>query len=350
MIIRVIEKWLNLSRWHEDFRESSFVFIALSFLTAIFSFFLYYNIFIVPFPPMILLDGLGVLGCLVGFYFLKGNRRSRLAGIIAVVVMMVISLLYIADTGNEEFALAFTLSIPVISIFVVGYRLGATFSVLNFAVIAWLCFSQMPNWTAVPFDNISFIHLTVIYFTLFAIAYFYDSGRRQTMALLKESNAKLQQISVTDALTQLPNRLYIEEFLINSNQVHWIVILDIDDFKKINDRYGHDVGDKVLQIVAQKIESCVGGNGVACRWGGEEFLMAFYLQEIEVIQDKILRLQQEIAAFEFGLRDPITFSCGGAPHQPKHYRKAFRQADEALYRAKKAGKNSFVYDVIARVS
>ncbi len=80
MIIRVIEKWLNLSRWHEDFRESSFVFIALSFLTAIFSFFLYYNIFIVPFPPMILLDGLGVLGCLVGFYFLKGNRRFPFGG------------------------------------------------------------------------------------------------------------------------------------------------------------------------------------------------------------------------------------------------------------------------------
>lgn len=343
LIIRIIEIWLNQNRWHEDFRESSFVFIALSFLSAVFGFFLYYNIFIDFFPPMIVLDGLGVLGCVIGFCFLKGNRKPRVAGIIAVVVTMMISLLYIADSGNQDFALAFTLTIPVISIFVVGYRLGSLFSLVNIAVIAYLCLSQMSEWKEAPFGKVSFMHLIVIYFVLFAIAYFYDSGRRHTMALLKKSNINLKQLSITDALTQLPNRLYIEELLISSTDIHWVLIIDIDDFKTINDSYGHDVGDKVLQIVAKKIAKSVGDNGVVCRWGGEEFFIAFYLQEIEVIKDIVSRLQQEIAAFEFGLLQPVTFSCGGAPYQVKQYREAFRDADKALYRAKKLGKNRFCY-------
>ncbi|MGR2889594.1 GGDEF domain-containing protein [Vibrio vulnificus] len=170
------------------------------------------------------------------------------------------------------------------------------------------------------------------------------------MKLLMLSNVKFQQLSITDKLTQLPNRLYIEDLLVSSKQVYWIVILDVDDFKKINDNYGHDVGDRVLQIIANKIQKNVSGSGVACRWGGEEFLIAFYLQDIEMVKETIVRLQQDVVSFDFGLNQSITFSCGGAPHQPRHYRNAFCQADEALYRAKKAGKNSFFYDLVAKDS
>lgn len=94
--------------------------------------------FIVPFPFMILIDAVGLLGSLVGLWALKNNRKPRLAGLIGVIAMTVVSLLYIESSGatkNEEFALGFTLAVPVISIFVLGYQLGTMFSLLNFCLV-----------------------------------------------------------------------------------------------------------------------------------------------------------------------------------------------------------------------
>ncbi|ELY5180016.1 GGDEF domain-containing protein [Vibrio cholerae] len=344
MIIVLIEKWLSLNRWHDDFRDSSFIFFALLFLTLIFSFFLYYNIFIVPFPFMILIDAVGLLGSLVGLWALKNNRKPRLAGLIGVIAMTVVSLLYIESSGatkNEEFALGFTLAVPVISIFVLGYQLGTLFSLLNFCLVFCICFQDLAVWDITSPETIGLVHLAVIYLTLFAIAFFYDSGRRHTLHKLQQTNLILKKLSTTDILTKLPNRLFFEELVNGDEEFFWIAIIDIDDFKKINDTFGHDKGDDVLQMLAIQITSSIGVSGVACRWGGEEFMIAFSIREIELVEKIITQLQRHLTMMSVGFSATVTVSCGIAAYQPDNYKSSFKQADSALYLAKQSGKNTY---------
>ncbi|MCE2596695.1 GGDEF domain-containing protein [Motilimonas cestriensis] len=342
-----IEAWLNQSRSDEEFRENSFVFVSLTILIAILSFLLYYNVFIIFIPILALIHGMGVVSGLAGYYFLKNRRSTRTAGIITVTIMTTISLLFIIGTQNREFALAFCFLTPVIAVFILGYKLGSFFSLINFAVVAYFCLTEMQNWHPVPFDTISFIHLTIIYFFLFSISYFYDSGRRHTMRLLKESNLQLKALSTTDVLTGLPNRLKMEELLLNFDEVKWIAMLDVDDFKSVNDNYGHDIGDRVLKVIAKQLANTIGDDGVAGRWGGEEFLIAFYISDVDAIEKKLIELQAKIAAKNFGLERNVTVSCGATPHQSHMHRTAFRRADEALYRAKASGKNCYKLDMTA---
>jgi diguanylate cyclase (GGDEF)-like protein len=199
----------------------------------------------------------------------------------------------------------------------------------------------MHNWPPIPFDTISFIHLSIVYLFLFAIAYFYDSGRRKTMALLKESNRQLQALSHTDMLTQLFNRRHMEALLHEPQKVQWLAIVDIDDFKKINDDYGHDVGDQVLIQTARTLEDETKNVGQVGRWGGEEFLIAFEVADYSIIEERMSAIQTIIASQDFGLKRPVTISCGVAHHQSAVKAEAFRRADEALYQAKNSGKNCF---------
>lgn len=348
MVIEKVETWLTLNREHEEFRESSFVLIAHLLLCASFLFFLVHNTLMKASSFMLVLGSFSACVNFIGVWLLKENKNAIASKWLSVMIVVMSSLLYIANTNghnNEILAIAFTLVVPVFVIFVLGYRVGSIVAAVNFFVILYICDINSTGWVLGTAETYRLMHLTTIYFLLSAISYFYDSGRRRVMTLLKLSNSKLQHLSVTDALTQLPNRYYLEEKIINSDDVRWIVVLDVDNFKLINDTYGHDKGDDVLQKVARQIQTKVGQDGVACRWGGEEFLIAFYTQEKNDVVRKINELQQEVKSLDCGLDAPITFSCGCAYLLGcEDYKRVFRRADEALYLAKKAGKNCFKFD------
>ncbi|MDE1312450.1 GGDEF domain-containing protein [Vibrio aestuarianus] len=147
---------------------------------------------------------------------------------------------------------------------------SGVFSLVNFVIVAYICLTEMHHWLPVSFDTISFIHLTIIYLFLFSIAYFYDSGRKQTMAQLEESNRQLYILSHTDVLTQLFNRRHMEA-LLQKQHIQWIAIVDIDDFKWINDQCGHDIGDQVLVKTAHLLEENIKDVAQVGRWGEKSF-------------------------------------------------------------------------------
>ncbi|MBW3695064.1 GGDEF domain-containing protein [Vibrio sp. T187] len=343
MITNGLEKWLGISRTDNDFRESSFIFVSLTALTSILSFFVYYNIFVIPVPLLALIESIGIAFCLCSYFFLWRSRAPRVSAFIMVSVMTSVSLLFIIGTGNSEFALAFSFLTPVIAIFILGYKVGSLFSVVNFAIIAYFCLTDMHNWPPVSFDTISFVHLTTIYLFLFSVSYFYDSGRRRTMIQLEESNRKLHALSNTDALTNLSNRRHMETLLSEPSRAKWVAIIDIDNFKSINDQHGHEVGDHVLIHTAQLLKACIGTDGQVGRWGGEEFLLAFNISDPTRIEKHVSQLQQTIAEYDFGIGREVTVSCGAAFHQENIHSTTFRRADEALYKAKALGKNCYQF-------
>lgn len=341
MLTKGLEKWLGISCDDPDYRESVFIFASLSVLSAVLSFLVYYNTLVIPSLLLAAIEAVGLGFCAIAYVFLWRSKKINIAATIMVSVMSSISLLFIVGSGHSEFALAFSFLTPVVAIFVLGYRLGSVFSLINFAIVAYICLIDMHNWPPIPFDTISFIHLSIIYLFLFSIAYFYDSGRRKTMDLLHETNRQLQILSHTDMLTQLYNRRHMEALLLEPQKVQWIAIVDVDDFKKINDDCGHDVGDQVLIQVARILETEVEGVGQVGRWGGEEFLITFEVADYSVIEQRVRSIQTTIANHDFSIGKSVTISCGVALHQETAKANTFRHADEALYRAKSSGKNCF---------
>ncbi|OFX02219.1 MAG: PleD family two-component system response regulator [Alphaproteobacteria bacterium RIFCSPHIGHO2_12_FULL_63_12] len=182
--------------------------------------------------------------------------------------------------------------------------------------------------------------------------------RKRYIDQLRSSFEASLEMAVTDQLTGLYNRRYLASHLSGMfDRAFWtgrplsLMILDIDHFKPVNDTYGHDSGDKVIQEVSERIRNSVRGIDLACRYGGEEFLVAMPDTDVGFAAVIAERLRQEIAGHKVTLnggRDEIavTVSIGIASTEngPKDDtgQKLIKRADEALYVAKTGGRNRVI--------
>jgi len=169
---------------------------------------------------------------------------------------------------------------------------------------------------------------------------------------LVSKNKLLEQLSTTDPLTGLRNRRYLTEVLsvefLRAKRYHTplsVVMADIDHFKTVNDRYGHAVGDSVLEAVGGILRRRLRGSDYGGRYGGEEFLMVLANSEAEGAAVFAERLRQEVEATELGAESgssiSVTVSVGVATLAQDHQTPGdlVSHADEAMYRAKQAGRN-----------
>jgi len=166
------------------------------------------------------------------------------------------------------------------------------------------------------------------------------------------------EMAITDQLTGLHNRRYMARHLDNlvahahrtSKQLSF-VIMDIDFFKSVNDTHGHDIGDEVLREFARRITANVRGCDLACRYGGEEFVVVMPDTEVAFAYSIAERLRKSIETNPVAIsREPhqlkITVSIGiagslGPADSPENL---LRRADQALYAAKNTGRNRVVAD------
>ncbi|MDD2358004.1 MAG: diguanylate cyclase [Thiovulaceae bacterium] len=156
-----------------------------------------------------------------------------------------------------------------------------------------------------------------------------------------------EALAKLDNLTGLSNRLAIEEFVqFFMHEVHKyqkifsIIMVDVDDFKQVNDMYGHQTGDEVLKKISEILQSLIRSNDRIGRWGGEEFLIV--LPQTSHVQAKELaeRLRVGVASYKFKTIGHKTASFGVAEIEKKDTIKSLiERADKALYISKKIGKN-----------
>lgn len=164
---------------------------------------------------------------------------------------------------------------------------------------------------------------------------------------LIEKNEELNSLSMTDSLTGLMNRRAIEPIIVNEinrmnryNSPVSLLMLDLDHFKRVNDNYGHDFGDTVLQHVAEMIRSICRKTDNFARWGGEEFVIlaadttadnAVYLAE---------KIRRQIESSKVESLDDLTVSIGISEyHRGEDFQVWFKRSDIALYEAKDLGRN-----------
>jgi two-component system chemotaxis response regulator CheY len=178
---------------------------------------------------------------------------------------------------------------------------------------------------------------------------------RRTIELHREIDAKnklLEEMAHTDPLTGLPNRRAIEEWAARQLRgaarhgfAVWVAHADLDNFKSINDSYGHDAGDQVLQKFGEVLRESTRASDISGRMGGDEFLLVMTHLDEKSTRLTVERLRGQFAALKFsfgGDTVSVTASFGIAGFQgtePPEFSKLVRQADKALYTGKRGGRN-----------
>jgi len=138
-----------------------------------------------------------------------------------------------------------------------------------------------------------------------------------------------------DSLTNVYNRRYYDEHFQGAEDIQAMVVIDVDNFKQINDKYGHDVGDVVLRSIAQTVLSCVRKKDAVIRYGGDEFVIIFYNIPADIFEKKLERIRHSVDILVVDDRPEIhmAVSIGGAYGMGKT-KELFKVADRMMYQAK----------------
>lgn len=176
---------------------------------------------------------------------------------------------------------------------------------------------------------------------------------KQQLATERQTGQHLKQLAHHDSLTGLPNRLYFQQQLeanvLQAQQQQSLMALmfiDLDNFKTVNDSFGHDYGDEVLQLVSTRMQQVLRGNDLLCRLGGDEF--AVLLAELsdashaESLADRLIAsVRQPMFIREQLMPVGATIGLAFYPLDATAPAALLQKADEAMYAAKRAGKNTF---------
>lgn len=167
-----------------------------------------------------------------------------------------------------------------------------------------------------------------------------------------QSERELRRLAYHDALTGLPNRLlFLDRAGIaiaraeRSARLLAVLMIDVDGFKGINDNYGHDAGDRVLRVLADRIAGCLRKNDTVSRMGGDEFLILMEdiaaLADVNVIATKILAgIREKVDMEDTSLTLTASMGIAFYPKDGTDITTLIRLADAAMYRAKRSGGNN----------
>ena len=278
-------------------------------------------------------------------------NKALIVGMLTTVVVFLSYFTY-WDANITNRVITFSLgSLVVVSLLIyqlwriqkTSLRLSANLMLASFAIHAIFLIARMVSVIRnPPQDSLSLTPaLSATYLFSFAISFFWTTG----FVLLVSHRLRndLMEIATIDVLTRVPNRRATQAFLEKEisraqrqNGEFSVLLIDIDNFKQVNDRWGHSVGDDVLVGTARLFLSMIRKQDLVGRWGGEEFLIIIPgPSDAEMLAE---RIRSEIAAAEYNHGDGlfhITVSIGIACATPTSLGHAIlKQADDALYHAK----------------
>lgn len=207
------------------------------------------------------------------------------------------------------------------------------------------CYFKEPIYKNIPFAHfMNVMHGVTVFSFLLLFGYILTE---YSLAL----EDKIYKESITDPLTKINNRngMISKYELISKEELqnYIVAIYDIDDFKKLNDKYGHVSGDVVLRLIARTISAAY-PDDIVCRWGGEEFVTILKIEESkEEIYNKIDSLRESISNHTFKLKGKnvnVTITIGAKDFQNfESLEKWVSAADKNLYKGKEQGKNRLIY-------
>ncbi|MCX7784303.1 MAG: GGDEF domain-containing protein [Meiothermus sp.] len=244
------------------------------------------------------------------------------------------------------------------------YTEGLSATALWFPVVFPVAFVFLPAWTALRFSVFFYVLAvligllgfyvtpqvdqralnTVVQFYLASLAFLYTQA---IYARYREQYVDMHQIAHTDPLTKIANRRLMQDLLEKSCQVAGtdktgfaVLLIDLDHFKRINDLYGHSVGDQVLREVASLLQGVLRQEQSLARWGGEEFMVLAPKTNLHQAQELAKRIAELLASTKVVGQFEVSASIGLATYREGDSSDTVvHRADAAMYRAKASGRN-----------
>ncbi len=279
-------------------------------------------------------DGVAVLGVFAIIWMVFVKRSVRVASILMALVAVLATVATIVIRGGNQIIWLHPTLVAVF--YLLRPKEGAVLSMLTIAAVLPTVFS---NGTG---GEIAIALASIIVTMCLSIAFAVMTG---------EQRRALEVITRRDALTGIGNRRALEEKLDSAigsvsdgAQPFFLIMLDLDHFKAINDRYGHAAGDAVLREIAETIGANIRPTDACFRTGGEEFVVVANTPDLTRARQLGERLRESIETAQTGLpagtRVTVTASLGLAEYQPGESRDALcKRADDAMYQAKREGRN-----------
>lgn len=238
--------------------------------------------------------------------------------------------------------------IPVIYVFaftLAGHKSSLTISLGILALFLVTSLPYLLHSPARQFANFT-IQLHLVSAVLIAALYFFSSYQHR-LQLAQLTMDELAALSHTDELTHLPNRRSIRQSvgyeLLRFQRYgagFAVILLDLDEFKSVNDGFGHQAGDQTLQALAARVGETLREGDTLGRWGGDEFVIVLPEAGFDDALAKARALCAHVAASPLVNEQRVTISCGVASVKPVDTAESlFHRADTALYAAKQGGRN-----------
>lgn len=315
----------------------------------------YYNIFVV------------YLYCFMGIV-LTNRKKFRLVMVMFFVEVEFHSALASLLLGWEWGFMLYTIALVPAAFYLanslanrskhIAYAIGlSTFVIVIYFIASIMQPHIKPyyDWIDSPVarEGMRYFNIVIAFTVQLVFSALFALETRYMEQLLEKENVKLGIEASYDPLTRLLNRRSMTRFMSDELELSndtpqkcCLVMLDIDDFKHINDTYGHDIGDKVLVTLADLLTEEVRAGDYTCRWGGEEFLLLIHgdKQETYFVADRIRRkLEETSLKNKYDGTFNVTATFGVAEYRDfMPLRSIIDEADEKLYYGKNHGKNQVV--------
>ncbi len=283
----------------------------------------------------------------LNFIYMKITGNYKVASYVILYFFFLLMIYLVYSGGVSNTGPLWTYSLPAMALFLHGFKKGLM-EIFVFLFIVCTLFFYPDNALLAANYNDEFkvrIILTLLLVTFLSSVYEYSNDRSfDNMEKLRE---ELEYASTRDQLTSLYNRRGYHKNLEKMRQKSHgaIIMCDIDNFKKVNDVYGHYAGDFTIQEVAKNIQNNLREDDIAVRWGGEEFFI--FLSEVTLDNAYFVaeKLRKSIENLDIKYKDDIvinvTLSIGVAGLNDKNYlENAIGNADNAMYLSKTSGRNT----------
>jgi diguanylate cyclase (GGDEF)-like protein len=284
----------------------------------------------------------------VALFISKFKTFKQIAAVVSLseAISLAIYLLVMPLYGNFNYLIqAMGIIAFVLIIFLIPNR---TSYVIVLSVLGPISFFICAGATASVIDrnefwaSVVYILLAIILCAVFAA----NTQRHQYREYITKS--KLEHLSSTDFLTGTANRFRLEEeairwmeFCRRQDMPLSLVFIDVDNLKRINDRYGHAAGDSVLVSLAQTFQRQMRGSDTLARWGGDEFVLLLPNTSLENAASFMKRIKLTMPEHEKTMNIPITWSCGIVQMRPgAGFHTLLSEADALMYEGKHTGKDS----------
>lgn len=285
-----------------------------------------------------------VIIALIAFALSNKEKYAKFLSILTTVFVQALNICYIimifAQQSQDFYIQSMTVIVIIMGAFLVPTRW--IYSCINSVVTVVLFLTIIPPniHDMLPYTFVAVLAYLVLCMCGMAMAMWRVAFYRRSQF---NRTQQYEMLSSTDALTGAVSRMKCDSVLISwcaQNKPFSLVIFDLDDFKLINDKFGHPIGDKVLIETVEIVKHSIRRDDIIGRWGGEEFLILFSSASLAVTCELTERIRKSIDEHRFPNDIHMTCSFGATEFNPKDTSYSIvKRADDLLYEAKHAGKN-----------